>query len=83
MVFNMRTIKTLLVAVTLLTASTAFSLTPPPARDVDFDKLDEVTVERLEPDAITLRWLQERAAESLIRIRVGYVPEIVRSAADI
>lgn len=56
--------------------------TPPPERSVDFP-IDEVTVERLEPEPVMMEWLRQRQRESLIRYRVHFKAELVRSAHDI
>lgn len=44
---------------------------------------DEVTVDVLKPDATTVEVLKAKARQSLIRIRMDFIKEIVRSAEDI
>ncbi len=78
--------KTLLVAFALLFASSAAALTPPvpdAVKDVIFDRTDNVDVNRLEPQVIVLRWLEKKHERSLIRYRITWKDEIVRSAGDI
>ena len=48
----------------------------------DFDT-DEVTVDVLKPDATMVEVLKARSRSSLIRIRMDFVKEIVRSAEDL
>ena len=48
----------------------------------DFDT-DEVTVDVLKPDATMVEVLAARGRTSLIRIRMDFVKEIVRSAEDL
>ena len=75
---------------TLATLTCIFALTmtaaaaPPPPEDKKFDfETDEVTVDVLKPDASVVEVLTANARKSLIRIRLDFVAEIVRSAEDI
>jgi hypothetical protein len=54
----------------------------PATREFNFD-LDEVTVDVLKPDATMVEVLRAKARRSLIRIRMDFIKEIVRSAEDI
>ena len=56
--------------------------TQPAAKEFNFD-LDTVEVDVLKPDALMMEVLKERSRESLIRIRLDFIKEIVRSAEDI
>ena len=67
-----------LCAVTLSAAAD----TPPEDKKFDFET-DEVTVDVLKPDASVVEVLTANARKSLIRIRLDFVAEIVRSAEDI
>ena len=51
-------------------------------REFDFE-LDRVTVDILRPDATMVEVLKEKTIRSLIRIRMHFINEIVRSAEDI
>jgi hypothetical protein len=73
-----------LVCVVLMAASAMAA--PPEAakqgKQFDFET-DEVTVDVLKPDSATAEVLAAKARESLIRIRLDFINEIVRSAEDI
>ena len=75
----------LAIAAIVAMAGTAFAA--PPASDDEpkqFDfETDEVTVDVLKPDATMVEVLRAKARKSLIRIRVDFIKEIVRSAEDI
>ncbi len=75
-------------------AAVAFALTmafalsaaaaPPDKSGKEFNfETDEVTVDILKPDATMVEVLRAKARQSLIRIRMDFVKEIVRSAEDI
>ncbi len=74
----------------MLTAASALTIalmtltppTPPPTKVVEFGT-DKVTVERLEPDPTLIQLLKERQRGSLIRLRIDFKAEIVRSASDV
>jgi hypothetical protein len=51
-------------------------------REFNFDT-DEVMVDVLKPDAAIVAVLRDRKRKSLIRIRMDFIKEIVRSAEDI
>ena len=65
----------------LLTAG-AHAEDPPAEKKFDFET-DEVTVDVLKPDASVVEVLSANARKSLIRIRLDFIAEIVRSAEDI
>ncbi|MFT7621047.1 MAG: hypothetical protein ACI9WU_000208 [Myxococcota bacterium] len=73
-----------MVVVVALSASTAMAAPPanPDGKAFDFET-DEVTVDVLKPDATMVEVLRAKARQSLIRIRMDFVKEIVRSAEDI
>ena len=54
----------------------------PTTKEFNFE-LDEVTVDVLKPDATMVEVLRQKARRSLIRIRMDFIKEIVRSAEDI
>ena len=54
----------------------------PVTREFNFD-LDEVTVDVLKPDVTMVEVMRQKARRSLIRIRMDFIKEIVRSAEDI
>jgi len=54
----------------------------PATKEFNFE-LDEVTVDVLKPDATMVEVLRQKARRSLIRIRMDFIKEIVRSAEDI
>lgn len=57
---------------------------PPEGEGKEFNfETDEVTVDVLKPDATMVEVLRAKARQSLIRIRMDFVREIVRSAEDI
>ena len=70
----------------VMTFSAASAVGAPPEGDkgkqFDFET-DEVTVDVLKPDASMVEVLRAKARQSLIRIRMDFVKEIVRSAEDI
>lgn len=70
-------------AVTLV-ATTAWAAPPEKSKGKEFNfETDEVTVDVLKPDATMVEVLRAKARQSLIRIRLDFVKEIVRSAEDI
>ncbi len=77
------------VALTLvvsLSATTALAEPPAPktGEDKEFNfETDEVMVDLLKPDAVMVEVLKEKARKSLIKIRMDFIKEIVRSAEDI
>ena len=76
----------------VLMSATTFAAPPSPApteepavpatKEFNFE-LDEVTVDVLKPDATMVEVLRQKARRSLIRIRMDFIKEIVRSAEDI
>jgi len=75
-----------LILVVSLSATTAFAAPPTEksAEDKEFNfETDEVTVDLLKPDAVMVEVLKEKARKSLIKIRMDFIKEIVRSAEDI
>lgn len=76
-------IRTLAILACMLTLTLTASAAPPP-EDKKFDfETDEVTVDVLKPDASVVEVLTANARKSLIRIRLDFIAEIVRSAEDI
>ena len=69
-------------ACVLLLALSAGADNPPEDKKFDFET-DEVTVDVLKPDASVVEVLSANARKSLIRIRLDFIAEIVRSAEDI
>jgi hypothetical protein len=68
---------------TLMFATSALAAPPnKQAREFNFET-DEVTVDVLKPDAQLIEVLRAKARKSLIRIRMDFIKEIVRSAEDI
>ena len=73
-----------LVAFGLVTAVALTAGADDPKKGKEFDfETDEVTVDVLKPDATMVEVLARKARESLIRIRLDFIPEIVDSAEDI
>ena len=71
--------------VILLVPLTTTAAPPEKAKDgkeFNFDT-DEVMVDVLKPDAAVVAVLRDKARRSLIRIRMDFIKEIVRSAEDI
>ena len=77
--------------VLLLVSTTTFGAPPglvaedsvlPTTKEFNFE-LDEVTVDVLKPEATMVEVLRQKARRSLIRIRMDFIREIVRSAEDI
>ena len=69
----------------LFIASTAGADEPPAEKEgkqFNFET-DEVTVDVLKPDATAIEVMRAKARQSLIRIRLDFIKEIVRSAEDI
>ncbi|MEZ4464259.1 MAG: hypothetical protein R3F60_05820 [bacterium] len=76
----------LLVPLALLLATPVFAQpTPadPPARLVEFGEVDEVVGELQHPGGDLTEGRVDEALPSLIRVRVSFEPELLRSAEDI
>ena len=74
----------LLLTILAVTLTAFCAMAEPPASDQEFNfETDEVTVDVLKPDLSTIEVIQENARGLLIRIRLDFVMEIVRSAEDI
>lgn len=86
----LRTLTAALLALALIGGTAVTVVAAPPAKvkkaekpkQFDFET-DEVTVDVLKPDATMVEVLRQKARQSLIRIRMDFVKEIVRSAEDI
>ena len=79
--------KLIRVAVALLFAVVLLGAAPPggaggDGKEFNFET-DEVMVDVLKPDAVMVEVLRAKARKSLIRIRMDFIKEIVRSAEDI
>jgi len=84
----LRTARAVLMAAALVCMLASSALAAPPAkkgdkpREFNFET-DEVMVDVLKPDATMVEVLREKARQSLIRIRMDFIKELVRSAEDI
>lgn len=56
---------------------------PPKTRSLIFDEGDNVDGNRLSPDGDSMTSQQAAKHTSLIRVRVSFVPEILKSAEDL
>lgn len=85
--WNLGRVRVAAVAFIVATVFALSALAAPPAKDKsgkEFNfETDEVTVDILKPDATMVEVLRAKARQSLIRIRMDFVKEIVRSAEDI
>ena len=80
-----RSLVCILLLVVLLIPMSTMAAPPAKAKDgkeFNFDT-DEVMVDVLKPDAAIVALLRDKARKSLIRIRMDFIKEIVRSAEDI
>lgn len=81
----MKLVQKLVAIGVVLCATVAFAA--PPKEDkkpkqFDFE-VDEINVDVLKPDATMVEVLRAKASQSLIRLRMDFIKEIVKSAEDL
>ena len=83
-----RSLTAALLAFAMVSMMAMSAVAAPPAKGKEkpkqFDfETDEVMVDVLKPDATMVEVLRQKARQSLIRIRMDFIKELVRSAEDI